>query len=321
MGFTSQDDLITQITAGKYLRREGSKLITPADTAGGWRCLMGMAGNPVASTFPGTTLLWQNCDENVGDGTNIFGINNGGAVSPATKHIINVGALLVAAAGAPWQAKLVDLQGYYRLSGTDVTGTGSRTLINSNTVTFSSSSGLLATFTNDFASGTKVRFTTSGALPTGLAINTDYWLVRVSATTARIATSYANYVAGTVIAFTDAGTPTTTMTIQMPGTRKVSGVSQRSLSAPPPQPVARTFPRAPTRTRRQPLAARSLVPPRWEWQPTPMLDASFIPATRQAGTALSCRSRPEIKGSRRSSRSRSPVVPHTPGRVCWDSRS
>lgn len=216
MGFTSQDDLITQITAGKYLRREGSKLITPADTAGGWRCLMGMAGNPVASTFPGTTLLWQNCDENVGDGTNIFGINNGGAVSPATKHIINVGALPVAAAGAPWQAKLVDLQGYYRLSGTDVTGTGSRTLINSNTVTFSSSSGLLATFTNDFASGTKVRFTTSGALPTGLAINTDYWLVRVSATTARIATSYANYVAGTVIAFTDAGTPTTTMTIQMP---------------------------------------------------------------------------------------------------------
>jgi len=44
---------------------------------------------------------------------------------------------------------------------------------------------------------------------------TDYWLVRVSATTARVAASYADYIAGTVIAFTDAGTGTHTLTIQM----------------------------------------------------------------------------------------------------------
>ena len=89
-------------------------------------------------------------------------------------------------------------------------------MINSNTFTASSSSGLLLTYTNDFKSGTKVRFTTTTTLPTGLSLNTDYWLVRVTSTTARVATSYANYVAGTVVAYTDGGTGTHTLMIQMP---------------------------------------------------------------------------------------------------------
>lgn len=216
MGYTSIDDMVAQITAGKILRRDVQKLTTPAHTAGGWHSTMGLAGNPVASTFPGTSLLWQACNEFSGDGTNLFGINHGGPPGgSATKHILNVGASIVGAAGAPWQLKLVDLQGYYRLASTDVTGVGSRTLINTNTFTASSSSGLLLTYTNDFVSGTKVRFTTTTTLPTGLSLATDYWLVRVSATTARVAASYADYVAGTVIAFTDAGTGTHTLTIQM----------------------------------------------------------------------------------------------------------
>lgn len=216
MGYTSIDDMVAQITAGKYLRRDVQKLTAPVHTAGGWHSTMGLAGNPVASTFPGTSLLWQACNEFTGDGTNIFGINHGGPPGgSATKHILNVGASIVGAAGAPWQLKLVDLQGYYRLATTDVTGTGSRVLINTNTFTASSSSGLLLTYTNDFASCTKVRFTTTTTLPTGLSLNTDYWLVRVSATTARVATSYANYIAGTVVAYTDGGVGTHTLTIQM----------------------------------------------------------------------------------------------------------
>ena len=217
MGFSSQDDMLAEMTAGKYVRRDNSKLTTPVHTAGGWHCLAGLAGYPNATTYPGTDLVWSNCDEFTGDGTTVLGIHHGGGVLSDTKHVTTVGASIVAAAGAPWQAKLVDLQGYYRLSTTNVTGTSSRTLINSNTFTASSSSGLLLTFANDWKSGTKVRFTNSGgALPTGLSAGTDYWLVRVSATTARVATSYANYVAGTVVAYTDAGTGTHTLTIQMP---------------------------------------------------------------------------------------------------------
>jgi hypothetical protein len=237
MGFTSQDDLINQITVnGKYLRQDNFKTTAPVHTAGGWHCLAGLGGSPNATTYPGTDLVWSNCDDFTGDGTTVFGIQHGGGVLSATKHILNVGASIVAAAGAPWQAKLVDLQGYYRLSGANVTGTGSRAMINSNTFTASSSSGLLLTFTNDFKSGTKVRFTTTTTLPTGLSLATDYWLIRVSATTARVATSYANYVAGTAIAYTDAGTGTHTMTVQMP--RYADGVGCEAFFVVQTQPTA-----------------------------------------------------------------------------------
>ena len=147
MGFTSQDDLINQVTVnGKYLRRDGAKLTSPVHTAGGWHCLAGMNGYPIASTFPGTSLAWVACDESTGDGTNVFGIQHGGDVSTATKHLINVGCSMVAAAGAPWQAKLVDLQGYYKLSGTDVTGTGSRVLTGTPTMRYTDGVGCQAFF-------------------------------------------------------------------------------------------------------------------------------------------------------------------------------
>jgi len=220
MGFSSQDDLINQITTnGKYLRRDNAKITSPVHTAGGWHSLFGGNGYPNASTYPSAQdLVFQSCSELGGDSASatLLGIQHGGNVASATKHILNIGASMVAAAGAPWQAKLVDLQGYYRLSTTNVTGTGSRTLINSNTFTASSSSGLLLTYTNDFNTYTKVRFTTTTTLPTGLALATDYWLVRVSATTCRVATSLANAIAGTVVAYTDAGTGTHTMTVQIP---------------------------------------------------------------------------------------------------------
>jgi hypothetical protein len=175
MGFTSHDDLINQITTnGKYLRRDAAKITSPVHTAGGWHLLFGAAGYPNASTYPSAQdLVFQNCTETGGDAASatILGQQHGGNVAAATKHILNVGANLVAAAGAPWQLKLVDLQGYYRMATTNVTGVASRVLINSNTFTASSSSGLLLTYTNDFNTFTKVRVENSGgALPTG---NTD----------------------------------------------------------------------------------------------------------------------------------------------------
>lgn len=216
MGFTSQDDLINQITVnGKYRRIEMAKTTTPVHTAGGWHLLTGLAGSPSAGTFPGTDLLWINCTETSGDGTTIIGPQHGGNVSTATKHILNVGASLVAAAGAPWQAKLVDLQGYYRLSTTNVTGTGSRVLINTNTFTANAGTDVI-TYTNDFANLTRVRLTTTTTLPAGLSLATDYWLIRQSATTAKLASSLSNAIAGTAIDITDAGTGTHTLTIQMP---------------------------------------------------------------------------------------------------------
>ena len=236
-GFASQDQLIEAITVdGQYLRRDGSKTTSPAHTAtAGWHMLAGLAGYPAATTFPGTDLVWSNCDENVGDGTTNFSLLHGGPVLPLTKHILNVGASLVAAAGAPWQLKLVDLQGYYRMSTTNVTGTGSRSLINSNTFTANAGTDAL-TYTNDWKSGTKVRFTTSGTLPAGLSLATDYWLVRTSSTTATVAASYADYVAGTIVDITDAGSGTHTLTVQMP--RYQDGVGCEAMFVCQTQPTA-----------------------------------------------------------------------------------
>jgi hypothetical protein len=216
MGFTSQDDLINQITTnGKYLRVDNFKTTAPVHTAGGWHCLAGLGGQPNATTYPGTDLVWSACTETNGDGTTVLGIQNGGALGGSvTKHILNVGASLVAAAGAPWQAKLVDIQGYYRMSTTNVTGTGSRTLINTNTFTANAGTDVI-TYANDWKHLTKVRFTTSGTLPAGLSLNTDYWLIRTGATTATVASSLANAIAGTLIDITDTGSGTHTLTVQM----------------------------------------------------------------------------------------------------------
>ncbi|MFN4896367.1 MAG: BspA family leucine-rich repeat surface protein, partial [Pseudomonadota bacterium] len=74
--------------------------------------------------------------------------------------------------------------------------------------TFSSSSGLLVTYSGDRPTFSQVVFKTNGTLPTGLTAGTTYWTVRVSGTTARLATSLANAQAGTVISFTDAGSGT-----------------------------------------------------------------------------------------------------------------
>lgn len=216
MPFTSQDNLINAISSGQYLHQEYYKSLTPAHTAGGWHSLVGLAGFPNAGTYPGTDLVWSACDESSGDGTTVIGPTHGGPPGGAlTKHIINVGASIVAAAGAPWQAKLIDLQGYYRLSTTNVTGTGSRVLINTNTFTATAATPTVLTYANDWKTLTKVRFTTSGTLPTGLSLNTDYWLVRLTATTANVASSYTNALASTFVACSDTGSGTHTLTIQM----------------------------------------------------------------------------------------------------------
>lgn len=47
--------------------------------------------------------------------------------------------------------------------------------------------------------GATVRFTTTGALPTGLAANTDYFATKVDANTFKLSTTLANQVAGTFI--------------------------------------------------------------------------------------------------------------------------
>lgn len=123
MGFTSLDDLLSEITAGKYDRVDVLKTITPAGVAGTWTDLGVLAGSPVAKTYAGTSLTYVPTDE-ASEGA----IRHGGDVDPDTKHLLNAWASIFAAAGAPWILLGYDQLGYVPITGADVTGTGSRTI-------------------------------------------------------------------------------------------------------------------------------------------------------------------------------------------------
>ena len=125
MGWTSQDDLITQLTVnGKGDTVTTTKTLSAAQLAGSWTLLGGHAGYPPAATYTGADLTYVPTDDTWSEGT----IYTGGDVSPATKHFLTGGACAVAAAGAPWYIMAVDLVGFVPLSTTNVSTIGTKTV-------------------------------------------------------------------------------------------------------------------------------------------------------------------------------------------------
>lgn len=127
------DDFINKIsTLGQFKRVDWNKnmLPTTAAVAWEWSCLARWAGNPDSGTIynTGTNLAFQATSDTT---TGAGGIQHGGNVSPATKHIVNASAYTAAATTAPCVLMLVDLLGFYRVS--TVTTTTAQTL--NNTVT------------------------------------------------------------------------------------------------------------------------------------------------------------------------------------------
>jgi len=218
-GFTSKDNEIDCMSRlGQRWEQPFSKLFNPtaAAVANEWHTLFRGGGNPQADAIfdTGANLVFQSlCDLTPNAGC----LYHGGNVGPAGddyKVLTSGYAVTAAATTVPNTLELVDVLGWYRV--TPVTTTTAQNTINGETFTASSSAGLLLTYGQDWQSFTKVRFTTTTSLPTGLVAGTDYWLVRVGATTARVATSFANAIAGIVIPFTDAGVGTQTLTTRLP---------------------------------------------------------------------------------------------------------
>lgn len=226
-GFTSTDNMVTKVSAsGQRFDSVWTKQFNPtaAAVANEWHTLFRGGGNPQADAIfdVGTNLQFQSVFDQT---TNAGVIPHGGNVGAAGddyKVLMAAVANTAASTVVPGSLWLVDMLAYYRV--TTVTTTTAQSTVVSNTFTASSSSGLLLTYANDWTNFQKVQFTTTTTLPTGLSLATDYWLVRVSATTARVATSFANAIAGTVIAFTDAGTGTHTLTCRLPRYSDGAGV-------------------------------------------------------------------------------------------------
>lgn len=114
MAFNSQDSLITSISAGKFIRSDWNKITgAAAYAAGRWYDMSGLNGTPVANSFAGSALAWKTCNESTGNGTDVFGIYNGGNVSTDLKHILNTFAVTSVATGVPAVLMLCDMQGYW----------------------------------------------------------------------------------------------------------------------------------------------------------------------------------------------------------------
>jgi len=215
-GFDSVDSQVNHMSANqRRYKALFQKQMNPtaAAVAGESHTLFRGGGFPQADALfdTGTNLQYQGVTDLTTNAGCIVTGGNIGATGADFKTLVSGFINSSAATVVPCTLTLVDLVAFFRV--TTVTTTTAQTVISSNTFTASSSSGLLLTYANDWQNYQKVRFTNSGgALPTGLSINTDYFLVRVGATSARVATTYANAIAGTVIAFTDAGTGTHTLT-------------------------------------------------------------------------------------------------------------
>lgn len=221
MGFTSQDDHINSTTVdGKFWRTDWNKLThaVGAHVAGEWICLFHSQGNPTAGVLSGATnkSFQSLCDQSAG------AILSNGAVTPDTKHILNVSAFSAAATSMPAIFMLVDLLGYYPL--TSCTTTGDQATINSDTFTANAGTDVITHSAYDIASFTRVQLTTTTTLPAGLSLATDYWTVRQSSTTSKLAASMADAHAGTTIDITDAGTGTHTITAGLPRYTDGAGV-------------------------------------------------------------------------------------------------
>jgi len=125
MGFSSQDDLINQITTnGKADSHILQKTFVAAGTAGHWQQLLTSAGNVPAATFGAADLTYTETTNAWAEGS----IPIADQTAPATKHLTAAGASIIAAAGAPWFVQLIDLHGYAKLSTTNVSTTGTKTV-------------------------------------------------------------------------------------------------------------------------------------------------------------------------------------------------
>lgn len=125
MGFSSQDDLINQITTnGKTDTVITQKTLSVAGTAGAWTLLGPHNGTPLASVYTGTDLNFIPTDDTWAEGA----LYHGGDVAPATKHFLSAGANVVAAAGAPWFLMAIDMVGFVPLTTTNVSTTGTKTV-------------------------------------------------------------------------------------------------------------------------------------------------------------------------------------------------
>ena len=224
-GFASRDQIILAQTNGQTWRADWSKNANPtaAAVANEWHTLFRGNGNPGPDAIfdAGANLTFQAVKDNT---TSASSVQHGGNVQPTYyKYLLSGSAVSAAATAQPTVVTLIDIVGFYRVTTVTTTTEQATTNTLGQTDTFTADAGTdICTWTStanipsNVLTGTRVRLTTTVTLPAGLALATDYYVIKLSDTTFSLATSYANAVAGTAINITDAGTGTHTVNWLLP---------------------------------------------------------------------------------------------------------
>lgn len=233
MSFASNDQIIQALSLGQKFDASWGKNFNPtaAAVANEWHTLFRGAGNPAADAIfnAGTNLAFQPVKDTT---TNAGSLPHGGNVQPTfDKYLLSGHVVTAAATVAPCTVALVDVIGFYRV--TSVTTTTAQattnTLGQTDNFTADATTNLLTYTTtvnspSNLLTGTRVRLTTSGTLPSPLATATDYFVIRNNSSTCALATTYANALAGTAIDITTAGTGTHTLNWLLPRYTNGAGV-------------------------------------------------------------------------------------------------
>lgn len=231
--FSSQDSIINALSNWQSWRTDFNKSMNPTTAAIAWEFHMTARWNgnpgPDALFNTGTNLLFQGVTDTT---TNAASIQHWGDVQPTFyKSLANMSAFTAAATTAPCVGILLDVVWFYYVSSvtTATAQATTNTLWFGDTFTADDTTDII-TWTSvvnrpsNILTGTRVQLTTTTTLPAGLALATNYYVIKVTDSTCKLATSYANAVAGTAINITSTGTGTHTMSRLLPRYTNGAGV-------------------------------------------------------------------------------------------------
>ncbi len=232
-GFASEDQYLAALSNGQVFDLTWSKNFNPsaAAVANEWHTLFRGGGNPPADALynTGTNLTFQAVKDNT---TNASSMQHGGNVQPSRYKYLVAGHVVTAAATVvPCDVAIIDVLGFYRVTSvTTITAQATTNTLGQSDTFSADDTTDICTYTStanipsNILTGTRVRLTTTTTLPAGLALATDYYVIRLSDTTFSLATTYANAVAGTAIDITTTGTGTHTISWLLPRYTNGAGV-------------------------------------------------------------------------------------------------
>jgi hypothetical protein len=225
-------DIVNSELEGKVRHYAFRKNPTQTTASGYWFDLSMSPGTPPPKYWFDSSPLSSVQVKQSTDG----GLFHGANVTPDRKYLRMISLMTSTSTALPMSLKLLDYLVYYPTVDDSITDPQTMTNNFQTLSTFTTPTppayqdNTLTLTTNNLMPYTRCRVSTTGTLPGGLAVDTDYWSIQISDTTCRLAASRANAVAGTHIIITDSGSGTHYLKTILPRYTDGAGVQMLPIS-------------------------------------------------------------------------------------------